>query len=287
LAPASVYLLVGLATFSPWLIRNLAWAGNPVFPQAMSLAGRAHFTEVQQERWVRAHAPRPDQRGMTQRLQAAWRQVIADPRYGFAVLPLGLAAGIISIRGRETMFLLLLLLAIALIWMFFTHLQGRFFVLAIPIAGLLVGQVRARPAIAPVAASVLVSALLSLGLLVAKLRTISPVLQLAGYDRLMMLTPLSRTELGADTQVVLVGDARAFLYQAPAERVRYRTVFDVDAQDSETSVDAWMRGAEITPGRTIIVIDPNELRRFASTYWGIPSPPPDVAARREPFVERR
>jgi hypothetical protein len=64
-------------------------------------------------------------------------------------------------------------------------------------------------------------------------------------------------------------------------------VFDVEVHARESTVDAWMRGVEMVPGKTLLVIDPQELARFAESYYGIPAPPPDVAAQPRPFVVRR
>ena len=36
-----VYVAVGAAAFAPWLVRNQAWAGNPVFPEAASVPYRS------------------------------------------------------------------------------------------------------------------------------------------------------------------------------------------------------------------------------------------------------
>jgi len=48
-----------LATFSPWLIRNAAYTGNPVFPLATGVFGRGHWNEQSERRWVDGHAPNP------------------------------------------------------------------------------------------------------------------------------------------------------------------------------------------------------------------------------------
>ncbi|MCL2701619.1 MAG: hypothetical protein FWE88_07990 [Phycisphaerae bacterium] len=48
---------VALAAFSPWLIRNAAEVGNPVFPLATTWLGKAHWTDEQQQRWNDGHAP--------------------------------------------------------------------------------------------------------------------------------------------------------------------------------------------------------------------------------------
>lgn len=45
----------GLATLSPWLIRNWLHGGNPVFPQLAGLFGSAHWTAEQVARYAGAH----------------------------------------------------------------------------------------------------------------------------------------------------------------------------------------------------------------------------------------
>ena len=56
--------IVAVATlllFSPWLIRNTIYTGNPVFPLATNVFGRAHWSEESNKRWVDGHSgdPRP------------------------------------------------------------------------------------------------------------------------------------------------------------------------------------------------------------------------------------
>jgi len=48
---------VALAVFSPWLIRNAAATGNPVFPLATSVFGRGHWDEQSARRWRDGHSP--------------------------------------------------------------------------------------------------------------------------------------------------------------------------------------------------------------------------------------
>jgi len=42
---------------APWLIRNTAATGNPVFPLATTVFGRGHFSAELQQRWIDGHAP--------------------------------------------------------------------------------------------------------------------------------------------------------------------------------------------------------------------------------------
>jgi hypothetical protein len=69
-----------MATFAPWMIRNEVWAGNPVFPEAMSVLGRAHFDDVQVERWQRAHSASEADRPWGKRLRAMPEGVLLDWR---------------------------------------------------------------------------------------------------------------------------------------------------------------------------------------------------------------
>ena len=67
--------------------------------------------------------------------------------------------------------------------------------------------------------------------------------------------------------IVLIGDARAFLYPIPTSRLHYRTVFDVDVKPGQSILEAWADGFAADAVR---IIDDNELARFARTYYGIP-----------------
>jgi hypothetical protein len=284
---AAVFLITGVVTFSPWVIRNLAWTGNPFFPHATDSFGRAHFSETQVERWERAHSPREDQREVRARFVAFYKQVLSDWRFGFLLLPIAVAAIIVEFRRREMWFPAGLLVVLAVLWLLVTHLQGRFLVLSIPIGAFAIGLVRNRTAGRAMAVIVVVSSLLGLGMIGARVIKLHQAVQLAAMEDLSIITPLSQRALRPGERVILVGDARAFLYQIPMSQLAYRTVFDVDADEGDTAVDAWMRGVEIIPGGTLVVIDPFELRRFARTYWMIPPLPPDMAEREEPLLLSR
>jgi hypothetical protein len=64
-------------------------------------------------------------------------------------------------------------------------------------------------------------------------------------------------------------------------RLHYRTVFDVDAKPGESAIDAWAEGA---PADATRLVDPNELRRFNQTYYGIPELPAELRDATEPVV---
>ncbi|HRK31484.1 MAG TPA: hypothetical protein PLD59_10435 [Tepidisphaeraceae bacterium] len=296
---------------SPWWIRNLVATGNPVFPQSTALLGGSGWSAAQQERWTAAHGPRDDQRSVPSRLASLRQQVLTDWKYGIALIP---AAGVamlwvgIRLRGADRGFAGLLVMVCfgqVLIWLFATHLQGRFLVLIIPLLAMLVGVACSNRAAA------------ALGLFTAAVCSVSGVIsftepplerddpnQLLPQPVARMLDPRLRACIGvtdpqafwafvpeqvaaavraSDRPVGLVGDARAFWWPIESKRLHYRTVFDVERREGESLIDAWARG---WPAGAIIVVDPNELRRFARTYWGLGEVPEEAVGEPQPFIAR-
>jgi len=296
---ALIFAGVGLLAFFPWLARNGKWAGNPVFPEAAPLLGPGNFTPVQVERWRRAHTARPDQQHVSARLHAGASEILASWQYGYVVIPLGLVGAILAWRRRLTILLAGLLISVALFWLFATHLQGRFFVLALPLCGWLIAQLD-RPALC---LSALAVVLVAAGISGARLHhDIVSILQGRGDSPfpqpmvgLLGLTDVSGLEanfldgLAPGQNVVLVGDAKAFFYTIPMSQLRYRTVFDVHGTEGDL-ISAWNGGP--IPGGARVIVDPPELERFHDTYWKIPEPPAwmlqdapkDQAGEAMPFI---
>ena len=280
-AGIGLFLLIGIVFFGPWLARNTAWAGNPVFPEATRLLGRGHFSPVQQERWERAHAPRDDQRNFRVRFGELRRQVLSSWQYGYLIFPLSLVGIVWGYRSPVTWFLSLMLIFLLIFWIGFTHLEGRFFILAVPICALLVARIDWRPAVLPGIGLVLVGAgigwtTLHRGILAYLNGGPGTPMQIGmnpflGVETFWPMQDLNE-KIPADATVVLVGDARAFWYPFPMTRLRYRTVFDVDVRNGQDLVRAW-DGTKPLSGDTWLQVDSAELRRFHKTYWGIPAPP--------------
>src|SRR5439155_15148690 len=110
---------------------------------------------------------------------------------------------------------------------------SRFFILTIPIAALLIGSVSLKwwPALVGVA-SIIIAAT-TIFMLDGRIKNVAQPGILAAED-LRALTPLEDQKLPESTPLLLVGDAKAFVYQFPMTRLHYRTVFDVDVQSGET-----------------------------------------------------
>lgn len=289
----ATFIITGVLTFSPWLIRNQIWAHNPVFPEAMSVFGRAHFTEDQQERWRRAHSPPESQRSTSARLEAAGKQIAIDWRYGYTLL-LAAAFGVALARRRESWFVLALLAICFITWIEFTHLQSRFFVLAIPAAAFASASgLAAKPQLV-VPAAINFALVAVLGLMNLHLRYMmrdagQPGRLAAMIDAKALgvedLNPPEAVNVPAEVTLVLIGDAKAFFYTRPMNSLRYRTVFDVSQEDDQSIIDAWA-GKKLPPG-AVELIDPAELNRMAAQYWRIAPPPADVAARGSLFLVQK
>jgi hypothetical protein len=196
------------------------------------------------------------------------------------VVALGLA------RDWRAGFLAALLGVQLIVWLGFTHLQGRFFVLAIPIGAVAIGTGRVRGW--PVAAGCVIGVMAVAGFVIQNNRY-SLVRELAansllGVENLRWAVEL-RSEidlaaLPAEGPVVLVGDAQAFFYSGiPMSRLRYRTVFDVPPAVGEDWLGAWTGGE-----RGTVIVFPGELLRFRSTYFGVPTPPEAELRERKAFV---
>jgi hypothetical protein len=277
---ALIFAGAGLLTFSPWLVRNERWAGNPIFPEATRFLGPGNFTPVQIERWNRAHSARPDQQHLSARLHAGATEILESWQYGYFLIPLALLGVFLTWRRRLTILLAGMLLATALFWLFATHLQGRFFVLALPLCGWLIAQID-RPALC---SCTLVVVLIAAGMSGARLHHDIVSILHGGVDSpfpqpmvsLLGLPDISGVEAGfldglnPGQDVVLIGDAKAFFYTIPMSQLHYRTVFDVHGSDGDF-MSAW-NGGPIPDGARVIV-DPPELERFHETYWKIPEMP--------------
>ena len=283
MAGVGVFGICGLICFAPWLIRTWIWAGNPVFPELPQL-GHGYFSEVQVERWRHAHTARPDQHSVIAKLKAGWIEVAGNWQFGFLLLPLALIGAGLGWREPNVWFLVAMLFILAVFWLGFTHLQGRFFVLAIPICALLISTLPRRAMLVAVALQA-VAAIIFLNLQFLTPTRVLVMHALLATDDLSLLIPSVAKDVPPDATLSLVGDARAFVYQRPMSKLTYKTVFDADTSSGDL-IAAWA-GAPTAKDQQWLLIDPAELERFSNTYPPFPPLPPDVLAHSEPYVMKR
>ena len=276
LTGSATFAIATALAFSPWLLRNWRWTGNPVFPEAMNVFGRGHFTAEQQARWERAHSPTANQRPLTTRIAAFGREVLFDKRYGYILLPALLIALLTTRWSPGGAIAAAALLALTIFWIGFTHLQSRFFILALPFCAILLAQAPRDQTARLIQASLavclmIVGCFLTHLLLYTELERIPDFRRVIGHpDLSAFLTRLERDRVQAGSDIALVGDAKAFLYTLPSSHLHYRTIFDVaglDATSNQKIIDAWLGpDAARLKKKCYIIVDQDELNRMLSTY---------------------
>lgn len=295
--------IAGVLALSPWLVRNAAACGNPVFPFATGVFGTGHWTAEQGERWARAHTPegsvldRLRLAGWTDRTTepgtnpvARWRGV-TNPQW-LALFPAACAAGavlLVGVRRRRIALGLLIALGGQLAaWLLLTHLQSRFLIpcllTAAPLVGIAAGAVR-TPRFAGAGAGLLLCLIQATAawVIFARERAGMPnALLLAGpgaflgegYTRELgeaLPTAFVNHELPAGAVVVLVGGATPLYYRHP---VRYATAWDrstlLDLEDHLGATDT---------GAAFVLVDFAELARLRSSGYLDPGITPDQLER--------
>lgn len=145
-------IAAGLLTLAPYLVRNAAATGNPVFPFAVSVFGSGHWDDTLAQRWHQAHSTGGQHAGT---LDALHRQWLGNTGYGalggtpippesnniarFAherglpVFWLAMLTGFALMLGhprtwRIAVALLVVLLWQLVFWRLATHLQSRFLI---------------------------------------------------------------------------------------------------------------------------------------------------------------
>jgi hypothetical protein len=288
-----VVVVAGSASLSPWLIRNTAWTGNPVFPLEMPLLGKAHFTDVQVERWERAHQPAAAHKAWSVRFDRSIAQIALNWRFAYIFFPLAIAGAALAWRRSDARAAILLILLMLAFWLLTTHLMGRFFVLAIVPAAFLIGMLpghwlTAARILIPLAG---IYCYIGPNLLMDDLSKSQNVHQLFdwyarfgrsgayGLAKYSIIDPPElRAMLDKPGEIVMVGDVQVFSKE-PGERghLVYRSVFDL-VTDNRDPIDIYYgpAGTKCPPDANIIM-DLGECRRLSRTYFDVPKaePPPD------------
>ena len=121
----------------PWLIRNLIYRGNPVFPLATRQFGQANWTDEQVARWNRAHRPAEDATAWSRRASLLADELSHPSRYGTTVIGV-ISLCVIGLRRSKGPIKYACLFAVIIQiagWLCLTHLQSRFLLpMAIPLS---------------------------------------------------------------------------------------------------------------------------------------------------------
>lgn len=138
LGQVGVFVGATLLAFSPWLIKNLVIAGNPVFPLLQGLLGGGGWDGPARARWAQAHPLGISQaatllgelRGLLFRTDHELPALIFSPA-AFIFVPLVAFA---KKRGRGVGLLIGYVLLWVGLWLLFTHRIVRFLVPALAIS---------------------------------------------------------------------------------------------------------------------------------------------------------
>ncbi|MHC4713867.1 MAG: ArnT family glycosyltransferase, partial [Planctomycetota bacterium] len=107
---------ISLAVASPWLIKNLIFTGNPVYPLLYGMLGGRDWGDLQNARWIMAHTPKG---GLALR---QWAEHVFGRFF---------AEGVIFAAAYAALYIFL--------WFAVTHRIARFLVPALAVAGAVSG----------------------------------------------------------------------------------------------------------------------------------------------------
>ena len=294
--------LIGTLTLAPWMLRNAAATGNPVFPFAASLfandvQGTGWWNAEQVTRFKQSHtftgslAERakltifPDNNDP---VRPSWRG-ITNPQWGLLIIAGLLATAtccVISHRRDRTArsiatAIFITLVAQFLLWLFATHIQSRFLLpLALPCAlalATLLALTRSAPprALLAIALLLIQSTFFIRALIIenehgpASALLVLPT-DFAGLpaDSRIPANQLSpqafvNRELPIDTRVLLIGDAAPLYFARPT---LYSTTYDTNPlftlPNAKHDDASTWSPALRTAGVTHVLINLGELDRY-------------------------
>ncbi len=136
----AVYACGVAVALSPWLIRNTAFTGNPVYPFAYKVFGGIAWSPAQDAQWSAGHQHGPDQQSTGAQLRKVVSELFLSGMFGPVVFLLALG-GLVLSRDRAAGELGLWSVLMLAAWLWLTHLPGRFLVPLVVPMGLLSGRV--------------------------------------------------------------------------------------------------------------------------------------------------
>lgn len=263
--------------FAPWLARNTAFTGNPVYPFAYSMIGGEAWSSDQDAQWARGHQLPDDEDSILQRCRRSIDELFTSRMFGPTLLIVALLGLVLRFSRAAVMLAIWLVLGV-LGWMLFTHMPGRFAIpLVIPLAMLAPAAIERRrghrwllPTILTIATvGAIANNATLLGLLHDDARWWRqrgvPLQALAGAtDALANVQPLN-TLLPENANAWLIGEARVF-YARP--KVHATVAFARDpwlefakGASTEDSI-AWLRTQKVSH----VVFSWAEIERLRGSY---------------------
>ncbi|MFN0199055.1 MAG: hypothetical protein ACKVT0_20085, partial [Planctomycetaceae bacterium] len=241
-----------LLAIGPWLAKNVAETGNPVYPLLYSVFGGVDLDAELNEKWKRGHSP------STYALSDLAEKFVDVTLKSDWLSPLlfGLAPLALLVRRRRVLsqFLLVYVAYLFLTWWLLTHRIDRFWVPLIPVVSLLAGvgitwscdKLWIRAA----GLAVTLAVAFNLGFITTGLCGYNAYLldlNIARVQAARITSPelvlLNNLEIPKDQTVLIIGDAEVFDADFP---IIYHTVFDRPILDdwwgipqAEVTRDLW------------------------------------------------
>ncbi len=279
-----LFVLGALVTFSPWLIKNIAMTGNPVFPLAYSLFGASEgvWSDDLAEQWQQGHQVEAEDASLQDRLARFKERILMDRRLGWWLICLAVPILFSTARSRLDIAMFAVFVIQAVVWIAFTHLFARFAVaMLIPLCILggrsMIASNRKwyRLALTSAVVAVVVLNLFSAGAIyAAEVVQIQKNADIHGHverfyrDCDADTTPVGfvRQRLEQGSRVLMVGDARAFYMP---ETVDYCVVFNrnplaeaVAGANNDDDIIRWLNAK----GYDYLLVFWNEMERLRNTY---------------------
>lgn len=277
---AILLLLATTVVFAPWLIKNLIYTGNPIFPLAHQTLGSGSYSPELLERWDKATHPTPELSSPRVRLRTLTQNLISPSCYGPAVAVAILVIAIATVRRTKwptitKIGIASLILQLA-VWTTLTHLQPRFLlVILIPIAFIIVGIVEKLSPTWPnkfILAFICVivigiNSCIAAAYYEQNTQGFDPLKGIGrdDYTTIRYSFGLPPFAIPPNTKLLLVGEARPFYVRCP---VIYNTVFDrcllaeqLRQTDAYETIQ-WLRQNQITH----VFVNWTEVDRLRESY---------------------
>lgn len=305
---------VGAAMLAPWLIRNAAYGGNPVFPHLTELFGTAHWTQAQVARYASGHTPDvawPARLGMLVWPWGDTARGFGHTQWGiFGPVLLGCVGVALASRRRLEVLLVIGIGLQLAAWLGATHLQSRFLLPVVVSGGMLGGLILARTSARGssevwmrfAAAVVLVQSAVTIWNFLRQNdwqpneRLVTGPSDFSGEayrEALGQLSPRERAlalanmadsrfvnlGLPPEARLLLIGDATPLYFRQP---LRYATTWDTSVLASVMRSDpddpaSWTRALQ-AEGIDYVLINFAELARLGDAGWLDPVLTPDRVA---------
>jgi hypothetical protein len=294
----------GAVALAPWMLRNYAACGNPVFPYLHGVFGGAHWTPEQFARFASVH-----------HFDGSWMDrlrllVLADPDdpaglrhrglmhsqwsvFPFAVLGAMVVCAVAGWRRGVVWALVGAVVLQIAAWLAVTHLQSRFLLPLVVPGGVLIGMAAGWLARGSWARARTATALVLLVGLYQSLRTLDhfwsgrdgrPNLELTvGPEGLVQREVRGEAADGSVVEgfargeiVYLFGDSTPFYVPGP---VLYHTTWDTLRPKEAVSADAMEELERELRRRGVsgIIVNPMEITRLSGTGWYDPAVTPATA----------